>query len=138
MYFSKITTFAIVAALPAVFGSPILEARQDGTTCQTSSASPLTGDVTAVINQLKGLGAGILCAQTNGHASDCTTVVSSGTASIAICGGVDDGSSAISCSDVANYADEIQQTCLNGAPNDPNTRTGGTYTISASKRVEVV
>ena len=69
MYFSKITTFAIVAALPAAFGSPILEARQDGTTCQTSSASPLTGDVTAVINQLKGLGAGILCAQTNGHAS---------------------------------------------------------------------
>ena len=69
MYFSKITTFAIVAAFPAAFSSPILDARQDGTTCQTSSGSPLTGDVTAVINQLKGLGAGILCAQTNGEAS---------------------------------------------------------------------
>ena len=69
---------------------------------------------------------------------DYTTVASSGTASIAICGGVDDGSIAISCSDVANYADEIQQIYLNGAPNDPNTRTGGTYTISASKRVEVI
>ena len=68
MYFSKITTFAIVAAFPAAFAFPIFEARQDGTTCQTSSGSPLTGDVTAVINQLKGE-VGILCAQTNGEAS---------------------------------------------------------------------
>ena len=56
MYFSKITRFAIVAALSTAFGSPVLEARQDGTTCQTLSPSPLTGDVTAVINQLKGYG----------------------------------------------------------------------------------
>ena len=67
MYFSKTTILVLVAALPTVFGSPILEDRQNGVTCQTSSGSPKTRDVTAVINQLKGQGG--KCPQTNGKGS---------------------------------------------------------------------
>lgn len=67
MYFFKSTALAVLAASPVVLGSPILETRQNGVTCQTSSGSPLTGDVTAVLNQLNGQGGS--CAQTNGRGS---------------------------------------------------------------------
>lgn len=67
MHFSKATAIAIVAALPLALSSPVLSTRQNGVTCQTSSASPGTDDVTAVINDLKDRGGN--CPNTNGHAS---------------------------------------------------------------------
>lgn len=67
MYFFKATALAVLAASQVVLGSPILETRQNGVTCQTSSGSPLTGDVTAVINELRGRGGS--CAQKNDKAS---------------------------------------------------------------------
>jgi hypothetical protein len=64
------TLIAILAAsLPAIFAAPVLEARQNGVSCQTSSGSPYTGDVTDVINELNGKGADALCRQTNDVAS---------------------------------------------------------------------
>ena len=65
---------------------------------------------------------------------DCTTLVSHNSAAISICGRVDDDSSATSCSDIATFANQIQQTCNNGNP----VRAGGMFTVSASKRVEVI
>ena len=145
---------AVVLALPAVLGSPILDTRQNGVTCQTSSGSPKTGDVTAVINQLNGKGGN--CPNTNDKASgkfffrfpgllkimsskaanyirsDCTTLAKSGSAAISICGGEDDDSSQTTCADVAGFANQIQQTCLSG------NLVGGTYTISPATRVEVI
>ena len=67
MYFTKATVLALIAAIPLALSSPILESRQNGVTCQTSSGSPLTDDVTDVINQLRGQGGS--CPQTNGEAS---------------------------------------------------------------------
>ena len=69
MFFSKATKVALITAFPLVLGKPILETRQNGVTCQTSSGSPDTGDVTDVINQLNGYPAGSNCSQSNGHAS---------------------------------------------------------------------
>lgn len=67
MYFTKAIALALVAAFPVVLGSPILEIRQNGATCQTSGGSPFTADVTSVINQIRGQGGS--CPQTNGEAS---------------------------------------------------------------------
>lgn len=47
---------------------------------------------------------------------------------------MDDDDSATSCSDIAAFANQIQQTCKSGDP----VRAGGMYTVSASKRVEVI
>ena len=52
MHLSKAIAVDIAIILPITLISPILEGRQNGVTCQTSSGSPLTGDVTAIINQL--------------------------------------------------------------------------------------
>ena len=71
MYFTKATALALFAALPLALTSPILETRQNGVTCQTSSGSPITADVTDVINQLRGQGGN--CPQTNGEASGKTS-----------------------------------------------------------------
>ena len=67
MHVFKATALAVLAASPVVLGSPILDNRQNGVTCQTSSGSPLTGYVTDVINQLSGRGG--ICAQTNHEGS---------------------------------------------------------------------
>ena len=67
MHFSKATAIAITTLLSKTLASPILDARQNGVTCQTSIGSPFTGDVTAVINQLKGQGGD--CTNTNDQAS---------------------------------------------------------------------
>lgn len=116
---------AFTSALP-----PNLNTRQNGVTCQTSSGSPDTGDVTDVINQLGGRGE--KCPQTNGHASDCTTLVSHKGAAISICGGTDPEDEGMDCATVAGYANQIQQACLSDG------RAGGTYTIGPSQRVEVI
>ena len=67
MHFSKAIPLALIAVLPLALGSPTLNTRQNGVTCQTSNGSPLTNDVTDVINQLNGQGGS--CPQTNGDAS---------------------------------------------------------------------
>lgn len=158
MHSIKAISLIFVASVSVSFASPTLLTRQNGVTCQTSTASPVTGDVTLVINEIRGRGGS--CPQTNGKGSgkvlssplnkrtfrktlptlspDCTTLVTQGEAAISVCGGTDDDSSALSCADVANFANQIQQTCLNGPPGDANTRTGGTFTVSPSKRVEVI
>lgn len=123
MYTHHIILLTLAALLPAINA-------QDGVTCQTSGWSPTLADVTAVINQLKGRGG--VCAQGNGHASDCTTLVSHNSAAISVCGGKDSGNSAIHCADVASFAMQIQDVCADAG------RSGGTYSISASKRVEVI
>lgn len=164
MHFSKATVLAVVASIPLALGSPTLFSRQNGVTCQTSSGSPFTGDVTLVINELKGRGDKAKCAQTNDSASsktsfhifhhhrwycrsktiansflpECTTLVKEKTAAISVCGGEDDKNSALLCKDVADYANQIQQTCLNGPAGDANTRSGGTFTVSQSKRIVVI
>ncbi|KAL9064278.1 MAG: hypothetical protein Q9161_008978 [Pseudevernia consocians] len=95
MHLSKAIAVGIAIILPITLTSSILEGRQNDVTCQTSSGSPLTGDVTAAINQL------------NEQGGDCSN----------------ENSEAL---------DQIQQTCLNEAADDPSTLTENTYTISAS------
>ena len=68
MLFSSAIATAILAALPVTMGSPVLDTRQTGVTCQTSDASPETGDIIAVINQLKGRDGD--CSNTNDEALD--------------------------------------------------------------------
>lgn len=68
---------------------------------------------------------------------DCTKVASERGAEISVCGGVDDYGVGLTCEEVCRYATEIHDKCLNGDPADPNTRTGGTYTISPGKRIIV-
>ncbi|KAI4273974.1 MAG: hypothetical protein L6R38_006209 [Xanthoria sp. 2 TBL-2021] len=116
---------ALTSALP-----PTLHPRQNGVTCQTSDGSPTTEDVTAVINELGGQGG--KCPQTNDVASECTTLVTEGSAAIAICGGTDPEDGGMDCTTVAGYANQIQQACLSVG------RAGGTYTIGPSQRVEVI
>lgn len=60
MYFTKATVLTLFTAIPLTLPSPILENRQKGVTCQTSSGSPITIDVTGVINQLRGKGGNYL------------------------------------------------------------------------------
>lgn len=123
MYTHHIVALTLAALLPAINA-------QEGVTCQTSDASPAIADITEVINQLKGKGG--ICSQKNGHASDCTTLVSHDSAAIIVCGAKDSGNSAIDCVDVASFAMQIQDDCASAG------RSGGTYSISASKRVEVI
>ncbi|MCJ1280066.1 hypothetical protein MMC21_007891 [Puttea exsequens] len=129
MYFNRSTILSLVSLLPALSLQAAVIPRQSGVYCQTSSASPDTADITLVINQLKGEGPDAICGQNNGHASDCTTLVTKNSAGISICGGTEDTSK---CMDIANYANDIQQECLS------NGKAGGQYQISASLRVEVI
>lgn len=54
-------------------------------------------------------GKGGKCSQTNGHASDCTTLVSHNSAAISICGGTDEEGEGHDCTEVAQFASQIQQ-----------------------------
>ena len=74
MYLSKAIVVGIATILPITLASPILEGRQNGVTCQTSSGSPLTGDVTSVINQLNGEG-GNDCSNRNNAGSGKSSIV---------------------------------------------------------------
>ena len=132
MHFSTASVLALATLLPTLTLSAAVLPRQRGATCQTSTGSPKTEDITNVINELKGRDAGALCRQTNGEGSDCTTLVKHNSAAISICGGKDDEGKGTLCSDVANFANDIQQECLN------NGRSGGQYVISPSLRVEVI
>lgn len=67
MHSIKAITLISAASFSIVFASPTLLTRQNGVTCQTSSGSPVTGDVTLVINEVRGLGGS--CPQTNGSGS---------------------------------------------------------------------
>lgn len=141
MYTRRILLLTLAALLPAINagrkvpeGARPYEYANIGTSCETSIASPLTGDLTMAINELKGRGG--YCRQSNPKESHCTTLVREATASISVCGNLDGDNDALSCADVANYATELQNDCL------WSERVGGTYTISERprlvKRVEVV
>ena len=82
--------------------------------------------VTDVINQLKGQGGN--CPNTNNSGSDCTTLVSHNAAAISICGGSTD----LTCDQVADFADQIQQACLS------IDRAGGQYELGGGAVVEVI
>lgn len=135
MYFNQATVLALAALLPALsIQSAVLLPRQRGAYCQTSNGSPLTEDITKVINELKDRPADELCRQTNDEGSDCTTLVKHETAAISVCGGVDAEDKGTSCRDVANYAKDIQTQCLKSGLG----KSGGQYVISPSLRVEVI
>ncbi|KAI0183160.1 hypothetical protein EV127DRAFT_414427 [Xylaria flabelliformis] len=129
MYFTKATTVVLLSALSLATAMPALDSRQNGVTCQTSDGSPKTGKVTNAINELKGRGGD--CPNTNGSASDCTTLVNADGGKIGVCGEVDDDSSELSCKEVADYANQVQQTCMS------NGNVGGTFTVSAGKKIIV-
>ncbi|KAI0388161.1 hypothetical protein F5Y04DRAFT_287024 [Hypomontagnella monticulosa] len=132
MYFSKAAIATLLTALTLASASPMLEDRQSGATCQTSDGSPDTGDVTDVINELKGRDPSEKCPNTNGQASECTTLVSHNSGAIGVCGEEDDANSALTCQQVAQYANEVQQDCL------ANGKAGGTYTVNPGKRIIVM
>lgn len=86
-------------------------------TCDTTSGSPTTEDVTLVINQAKGDGSK-LCGNDNDFGSHCTTVEKQGTAGIAVCGTDNYDSLGVgffNCDNVGLYATEIQTQCQSGS-----------------------
>jgi hypothetical protein len=87
--------------------------------CNTSGASPTTGDVTGLINQLKGDGYSA-CDQTN---DDCTTLVTGGTAGITVCG----NQTQLYCQGVGDVVELIQTQCLSTEEIDGEYRVGGIY-----------
>lgn len=134
MYLNRATILALASLLPALTMQSAVLPRQRGGYCQTSTGSPKTEDITNVINELNGYDADALCPQINGEASDCTTLVKHNSAAISICGGMDAEGTGTNCHDVAKYANDIQQECLNTGLG----RSGGQYVISPSLRVEVI
>ena len=104
MYIKQACILAFIAMCPAVLADVSKEIK-----CQTSGGSPSTGDVTGVINQLKGRGTEP-CSQSNGVGSECTTLAKDGTAAIALCG----TQSKMRCQDAGTYAQAIQNKCLSG------------------------
>lgn len=128
MYGKSILLQTITLAL-TINALPSLEPRQDGLiVCQTSDGSPYSDDVTGTINQLYGK-SGSMCAQTNDHASDCTTVATQGTAGIVVCG----DNMNWECGVVGKYAEDIQ----NGGGCQSNSKVGGMYIVGGA-RVELV
>ncbi|KAI1746442.1 hypothetical protein F4782DRAFT_544252 [Xylaria castorea] len=118
MYFTKATAVVLLSALSLATAMPALDSRQNGVTCQTSDGSPEKrqgGD----------------CPNTNGQASDCTTLVNADGGKIGVCGEKDDDDSQLSCEQVADYANQVQQTCMS------NGKSGGTFTVSAGKKIIV-
>ncbi|KAJ6032585.1 hypothetical protein N7540_003317 [Penicillium herquei] len=99
-------------------------------TCQTTSGSPLSSDVTLVINQVRGLGGN--CENFNQVASHCTTLVKHHDTSIAMCG---PAYVYESCAQVAQNIMLIQNMCANTI--DGEDRVGGEFDIGLDSRVEV-
>lgn len=98
-------------------------------TCETSAGSPLSSDVTLVINQVRGYGG--FCEQSNGDGSECTTLGSKNSATISICGGPVGGT----CEEVAGAITQVQQECEKTI--DGDLRVGGKFDIGWDSRVEV-
>ena len=98
-------------------------------TCETTNGSPTIGDVTAVIEKLKGLGSEKRCAQNNLGGSLCTTMVSYGSAAISVCGPL---GITTWCYLAAQWAEDIQNACLNGG------RVGGQITFFDTNTIEVI
>ena len=65
---------------------------------------------------------------------ECTTLVHQKSPAISVCGGVDNDQSATARSDIAAFANQIQQTYNDGVIES----AGSMYTFSASKRVKVI
>lgn len=97
--------------------------------CETTTGSPTTEDVTQVIENLKDLGYSKECVQHNPVGSECTTMISYGSASLSVCGPF-----AITtwCLQAAVWAEDIQDECLNGG------RVGGRRTTIGAGTIEVI
>ncbi len=113
MYLNRVTILALTSLLSALTMQSAVLSRQRDAYCQTSIGSPKTEDIINVINELNDYDADALCPQINGEASDCTTLVKHNSAAISICGGMNAEGTSINCHDVAKYANDIQQKCLN-------------------------
>ncbi|KAF2136616.1 uncharacterized protein K452DRAFT_362426 [Aplosporella prunicola CBS 121167] len=123
-----LTVFAL--ALAAQASSPDIDT--DAITCGSSSENPSTGGVTNVINEVRPKAE---CAQSNGWGDKCRQLVKHSDAQIKICGASDGiKSMGYPCTDIATYANAIQQQCLD---NDSQT-SGGTYQIDDDQWIEVV
>lgn len=101
--------------------------------CETSDGSPDTKDITDAINELRDKNT--LCRQETpeGPTSRCTRVVDQGSAAISICGAVDPIGKGHTCKEISEWANTIQQTCLDGGKG----KAGGTYNIDEGQRVVV-
>ena len=104
MHLNRATLLALASSLAGLTTQSAVIPRQNGVYCQTSTASPLTGDITEVINQMKAYDPSELCRQTNGKASDCTTLLKHKSAAISICGQTDAKGEGTHCQVLANYA----------------------------------
>ena len=65
------------------------------------------------------------------RSADCTTLRKKNSAAVGVCGEEDDDDTALTCKEIANYANQVQQTCVR------NGKIGGMFTVSASKRIIV-
>ena len=127
----------ITSAQPQATTGPVSSAQPQTTglvnpgqiICETTNGSPTTGDVTAVINQLKGLGSTRECVQQNPGGSRCTTMISYGSAAISVCGPL---GITTWCYLAAQWAADIQNACLSGG------RVGGQITFSGKNTIEVI
>lgn len=140
----KAIIFPVIAYAPFALANPVLGVCAfRSPLCEPSAASPLSKDVTAVINQARGHGG--TCSQGNAElGSRCQTQFTAGTAAISLCGTPGDQAD---CTLVAQYAEVIQngsdeqgqcgpaQSCketING-----NEVVGGEFFISANLWVVV-
>ena len=105
MYGKQIILLGLAITLPATHAHPSLVPRDGQLVCQSTGGSPLTEDVTGVINQLKGK-SGSTCAGSDG----CKVVATQGTADIAVCGTNNNWG----CGTVAGYAEQIQGCPMSG------------------------
>ncbi|KAK7981638.1 hypothetical protein PG996_009329 [Apiospora saccharicola] len=112
--------FAIAALSSPVFTWAVFDVG-----CLTRNNSPVIEDVTDCINQLYNRGGD--CPHGN---SACNTLVSHGSATIKLCGAKLQTTD-LTCSQVAGYANDIQQMCqINGLAE-------GTAVVNATQRVVV-
>ncbi|KAF2136273.1 uncharacterized protein K452DRAFT_138685 [Aplosporella prunicola CBS 121167] len=118
-------TFAVASPAPDFDSSGF----EYGAHCEASGGSPKTKDVTDAINKLRGDGGN--CRIGNGGKSHCSTYKSSGTASISICGELDDG---VACKKAAEYANDVQQLCVQQGHTD---LVGGTFWVNKNVKVIV-
>lgn len=102
---------------------------RDGVSCQTSGASPIFTDVTEVID-IRGQGGVARRPTARPATASRSSPITPPRFQRAV--RVDSSGSALSCADVAGYANQIQQDCESGG------LAGGTYSVNAGKRVEVM
>ena len=124
MYFNRAIILAIASLLPALTTqSPGLQ-RRDGVACGgQNDEPPLITDVQSAIGQLNDLGSGTQCGNDNGGGSRCTTMVTSGSAAISMCG----NKISMPCNVAAQFATDVLNQCMNGQIAEGQYNGGGWY-----------